>query len=157
MSRISNCLWFDGQAEEVAAFYTGLIADSQILETSYFGEGSPGEPGKVMAVTFTLGGVPYMALNGGPHYKHTPAFSIVATCQTQEEVDFLWDRLTEGGEESQCGWLIDRFGVAWQVVPEAFIQLLQSEDRVAVKRAVTAMLGMRKLDLPALQRAYDGV
>ncbi len=155
MQKITPFLWFDGQAAEAAEFYVSVFKNSRIVRTSYYPEGSPGIPGSVMTVEFILDGIEFVALNGGPYYKITPAISFVANCQTQEEVDTLWQKLSAGGQEVQCGWLTDKYGVSWQVVPTAMFEMLNSADAAAAQRAFTAMLGMTKLDLAALQRAYD--
>jgi len=150
MPTLSTCLWFDGHAEEAATFYVSLFPNARILETTHYPHGS------VLIVRFELEGQVYLALNGGPHYTLTPACSLVATCDTQAEVDALWQALCEGGQESRCGWLTDRFGVSWQVVPRALPRLLHGPDPAGSQRAIAAMMTMSKLDLPALQRAYDG-
>jgi len=157
MKTITPWLWFDGQAEEAARLYASVFKNSRIVNTRYYPEGSPGPAGSVMTVEFVLDGVEFVALNGGPQYTFTPAISFMASCETQDEVDRLWKALSEGGQEVQCGWLTDRFGVSWQIVPTALQDLLGSADRAAAQRAFTAMLGMKKLDIAALQRAYDGV
>jgi predicted 3-demethylubiquinone-9 3-methyltransferase (glyoxalase superfamily) len=156
MQRFTHCLWFDGRAEEAAEFYVAVFKDSRIVDTARYPEGSPGTPGAVMTVQFILNGERFLALNGGPQYKFTPAISFVANCDTQAEVDDLWQKLTEGGEEVQCGWLTDRFGVSWQVVPSALGEMLGATDRAAAQRAFSAMLGMKKLDIAALRRAFEG-
>jgi predicted 3-demethylubiquinone-9 3-methyltransferase (glyoxalase superfamily) len=156
MQKISYCLWFDGKAEEAANFYVSVFKDSRIVNTARYPEGSPGAAGSVMTVEFILNGEKFLALNGGPQYKFTPAISLVANCDTQEEIDDLWRKLTQGGQEVACGWLTDRFGVSWQIVPTALSELLTSTDKAAAQRAFSAMLEMKKLDLPALRRAYEG-
>lgn len=156
MQSVSTCLWFDEQAEHAVAFYTGIFPNSRIVDTKYFLEGGPRPAGSVLTIQFTLDGTEYLALNGGPHFKFSPAISMVAYCDTQNELDVLWHKLTEGGEESQCGWLIDKFGVSWQVVPRPMLALLNTADTAASQRAFSAMMTMRKLDLTAIQRAYDG-
>jgi predicted 3-demethylubiquinone-9 3-methyltransferase (glyoxalase superfamily) len=155
MHKLSTCLWFNGQAEEAARFYVSLFRNSRIVNTAYYMEGSPGVPGSVMTVDFILDGEEFVALNGGPEFSFTPAISLVANCETQEDVDDLWDKLTDGGQEVQCGWLVDRFGVSWQVVPTMLSELLTSPDTEAAQRAFTAMLSMTRLDIAALRRAYD--
>jgi len=155
MNNLATCLWFDGEAAEAAAFYVGIFPNSRIAQTSHFHEGAPRPAGSVLTVEFTLDGNDYVALNGGPDYKFTPAISLVVYCDTQEQVDRYWNRLLEGGQEVQCGWLTDKYGISWQVVPRKLIEFLQSGDRAASQRAFTAMMGMRKLDIAALQRAYD--
>ncbi len=157
----SICLWFDSRAEDAAAFYVSLLDDARVIETATFPEGLPPEGAprptgtSVMSVTFELGGVEFMALNGGPLFSFTPATSIVLLWDTQEEVDWLWAALTDGGEESQCGWLVDRFGVSWQVVPRGLDEMIASSD-AAAKRAVDAMLPMHKLDIRVIRAVYEG-
>jgi predicted 3-demethylubiquinone-9 3-methyltransferase (glyoxalase superfamily) len=155
MQKITPCLWFDGRAEEAADFYVSVFKNSRIVSTTYFPEGSPRPAGSVMTVEFVLDGEEYLALDGGPEFTFSPAVSFMAHCDTQEEVDELWEKLTDGGQEGQCGWLTDKFGVSWQVVPRALNGLLGGSDAAAARRAVTAMLGMKKLDIGELQRAYD--
>lgn len=157
MNGIETCLWFDTQAEEAAQFYVSLFPNSRIKETSHYGEGAPVPAGTVLMVTFDLDGRPFQALNGGPHYQFTPAVSFAISCHGQEEVDYYWDALVAGGEESQCGWLIDRFGLSWQVVPDVLGSLIGSPDAAAGQRAMAAMLQMRKLDIATLQAAHDGI
>ncbi|MGD0996843.1 MAG: VOC family protein [Thermoleophilia bacterium] len=155
MQKISYCLWFDGEAEEAAKFYVSVFRNSRIVTTARYPEGSPGTAGSVMTVEFILNGEPFLALNGGPQYEFTPAISFVATCDTQEEIDDLWQKLSQGGREVQCGWLTDKFGLSWQVVPAALGEMMSSTDRAAAQRAFSAMLGMKKLDIAALRRAYE--
>ena len=158
MPKLSTCLWFDDQAEEAALFYVSVFKNSKILATSRYPEGlSLGKPaGSVLTVHFVLEGEEFMALNGGPQYKFNPAVSLVANCDTQQEVDELWNKLAQGGEEVECGWVTDKFGVSWQVVPREFIEMLSKPDKAAVRRAMAAMLQMKKLDLAVLRKAYDG-
>ncbi len=157
MQAISPFLWFDSQAEEAAEFYTSVFRNSRILSTTRYPEGSPGEAGTVMTVRFVLDGEEFTALNGGPIFRFTPAISFVVSCPDQAEVDRLWTVLTaDGGEEGQCGWLTDRFGLSWQIVPEGMYALFSSPDSEAVRRANAAMLKMSRLDLAAMQRAFDG-
>jgi predicted 3-demethylubiquinone-9 3-methyltransferase (glyoxalase superfamily) len=156
MSRVSTCLWFDQHAQDAAAFYVSLFPNSRIVATKYFPEGGPRPAGSVLTVQFTLDGAEFVALNGGPQYTFSPASSIVATCETQDEVDRLWDSLSAGGQPGQCGWLTDRFGVTWQVVPRRLMALLNTPDKAASQRAFAAMMTMTKLDIAAMQRAYDG-
>jgi predicted 3-demethylubiquinone-9 3-methyltransferase (glyoxalase superfamily) len=156
MQEIRPCLWFDDQAEEAVNFYVSTFDDSRILSTSRYGEAGPGKPGSVMTVAFQLEGQQFMALNGGPHFKFTPAISFFVNCETQEELDALWDRLLEGGSPSQCGWLTDRYGVSWQVVPSALGKLMSDPDPIKSERVMRAMLQMVKLDVAGLQRAYEG-
>jgi len=153
--KITPFLWFDGQAEEAANFYTSIFDNSKVLDVARYGEVGPGEKGSVMTVSFELEGQRFVGLNGGPHYKFTPAISFYISCETQEEVDYFWDKLLEGGgKPSQCGWLSDRFGVSWQVVPDALIEFLQDEDREKAQRVMQAMLQMVKIDIKKLQEAY---
>lgn len=155
MQTVSTCLWFDDQAQEAVAFYMSLFPNSRIIDTKYYLEGSPRPAGSVLTIRFTLDGTEYVALNGGPHFSFSPAVSLVAYCDTQKQVDTLWRELTKGGQESQCGWLTDRFGVSWQIVPRALLGLLNTSDRAASQRAFSAMMTMRKIDIAALQHAYD--
>jgi predicted 3-demethylubiquinone-9 3-methyltransferase (glyoxalase superfamily) len=153
--KITPFLWFDGQAEEAANFYTSVFDNSRILEVARYGEVGPGEKGSVMTVSFELEGQKFVGLNGGPHYKFTPAISFYISCQTQDEVDYFWERLLEnGGKPSQCGWLSDRFGVSWQVIPDALIEFLQDEDREKAQRVMQAMMQMVKIDINKLEQAY---
>ncbi|MFD4294963.1 VOC family protein [Rhodococcus sp. NPDC058505] len=157
MQKFTPCLWFDSQAEEAAAFYTGIFANSSIGEISRYGEGMPKPAGTAMTVAFTLNGQDFTALNGGPEFSFTEAISFQVDCADQAEVDRYWEALTaDGGEESQCGWLKDRFGLSWQIVPSALPAILGGPDAAGAQRAVAAMMQMRKLDIGALQRAYDG-
>ncbi len=156
MQTITPFLWFDNQAEEAMNFYCSVFKDSRVINISRYGEGAPGPAGTVMTVTFAINGQQITALNGGPHYQLTPAFSLFVGCETQDEVDYLWDRLTEGGEVVQCGWLTDRFGVSWQIVPNALGELLGSGTPEQSERVMAAMLQMKKLDVAGLQAAFDG-
>jgi predicted 3-demethylubiquinone-9 3-methyltransferase (glyoxalase superfamily) len=155
-SRIMPCLWFDTEAEEAAAFYISVFPDSRILHVSHYGETGPREAGMVMTVQYELNGNPFLALNGGPQFKFDEAVSFTVTCDNQGELDRYWERLSEGGRESQCGWLEDRFGVSWQIVPKGMAEVLGDPDPERARRAMQAMLGMRKLDLQALRDAADG-
>lgn len=156
MHKVSPCLWFDGRADEAARFYVSVFKNSSIVNTTYYLEGSPRPAGSVMTVQFILDGDEFMALDGGPQFTFSPAISLVADCDTQEEVDELWEKLSDGGEEGQCGWLTDKFGVSWQVVPKKALQeLFGGADAAASQRAVTAMLGMKKLEIAELRRAYE--
>jgi predicted 3-demethylubiquinone-9 3-methyltransferase (glyoxalase superfamily) len=159
MQKIVPFLWFDDQAEEAAELYTSILPDSRILNVSRYGEVAPGETGTVMTVELELLGQRFVALNGGPaHAGFTQAVSFQVPCETQEEVDRLWDALTaDGGEESMCGWLKDRFGLSWQITPTALPRLLGDPDRERAERAMAAMMQMRKLDIAELERAADGV
>ena len=153
---ITPCLWFDGDAEAAADLYVSLFPDSRIVEVARYGEASPGEPGTVMTVSFELNGRPFLALNGGPKYRFTEAVSFQIHCDTQEDVDRYWAALTEGGEPGPCGWLKDRFGLSWQVVPTMLPKLLADPDAARAQRAMTAMMQMGKLDIAELERAADG-
>ena len=156
MQTMSYCLWFDGAAQEAADFYVSVFKDSRIVNVSRYPEGSPGTPGTVMSVQFVLNGEDFLALNGGPQYSFTPAISFVMTCDTQDEIDELWGRLTDDGQEVACGWLTDRFGVSWQIVPRALGEMMASPDNEASQRAFSAMMEMKKLDVTALRRAFEG-
>jgi predicted 3-demethylubiquinone-9 3-methyltransferase (glyoxalase superfamily) len=158
--RITVCLWFDGQAEEAADFYVSIFENSRIRRTARYdaqAAKAAGRPeGSVMTVEFELDGQDFMALNGGPMFKFTPAMSLVVSCETQEEVDHVWTRLSAGGQEVQCGWLTDRFGVSWQIVPTILPEMLQDKNPDKAKRVMAAMLKMKKLDVAALRSAYEG-
>jgi len=156
MQKISPCLWFKDNAEEAAHFYTNLFKDSRIVSDMRFGDAGPGPKGAVMAVTFELEGQEFMALNGGTVFTFSPAISLFIKCGTQEEVDRLWAALGEGGEPRQCGWISDKYGVTWQVVPVALGAMLQDKDAAKSARVMQAMMGMVKLDIAALERAYRG-
>ena len=155
--RIVPNLWFDTEAEEAAAFYTSLFDNSRIVNVSRYPEGSPGPTGSVMTVEFELDGERFVGINGGPQFPFTEAVSFQITCEDQGEVDFYWGKLTEGGEEGQCGWLKDRYGLSWQVVPTGMDEVFSDPDPERAQRAMQAMLSMRKLDVEALRRAADGV
>lgn len=160
MQKITPFLWFDSQAEEAAKFYVSIFRNSKIVSVVRYGDGAAkaaGRPkGSVMTVAFELDGQRFTALNGGPAFKFTEAISFVAHCKTQEEVDHLWEKLSEGGAASQCGWLKDQYGVSWQVVPDVLIELLQDKDPARSRRVMQAMLQMSKIDIGALQRAHAG-
>jgi predicted 3-demethylubiquinone-9 3-methyltransferase (glyoxalase superfamily) len=155
MTTITPCLWFDTEGEEAATFYVSLFKNSRITEVSRYGEAGPRPAGTVMVVSFELDGRPFTALNGGPEFTFSEAVSFQIDCQSQEEVDYYWDGLTAGGEEGPCGWLKDRYGVSWQVVPRALIALLQDPDPGRSQRAMAAMLTMKKIDIAAVQAAAD--
>lgn len=162
IQRIAPCLWFDHQAEEAARFYIDVFPNSRIDRITRYGEVGREihgrTPGSVMTVVFALDGQPFTALNGGPVFQFTEAISLQVDCATQAEVDHYWARLSEGGDESaqQCGWLKDRFGVSWQVVPRELIELIDHPDTVRSQRAMQSMLGMKKLDIAQLRQAFDG-
>jgi len=155
MSKITPFLWFDTQAEDAANFYVSVFKNSRIVSVSRYGDAGPGPRGSVMTVSFELDGQPFTALNGGPHFKFTEAISFTVPCATQEEVDHYWSRLVEGGAESQCGWLKDKYGLSWQITPTVLGQLLQDPDRQKSKRVMDAMLKMKKIDIATLQKARD--
>ena len=160
--KITPCLWFDDQAEEAARFYTGIFRGSRILHVSRYAEAGReihGKPaGSAMTVEFELEGQRFTALNGGPQYRFSEAISLMVQCETQREVDHYWERLSQGGDESaqQCGWLKDRYGLSWQIVPEALPELIGGPDPAKSQRAMQAMFRMKKLDIDALRRAYAG-
>ena len=151
MQKITPFLWFDNQAEEAINYYVSIFNNSKIINVSRKPDGS------LFTATFQLEGQQFMALNGGPQFKFTEAISLFVDCKDQQEVDDLWDKLTEGGEEQACGWLKDKFGLSWQIIPSALMELMQDEDPEKVHRVTEAMLQMVKIDVPALQRAYEGV
>ncbi|MER5686656.1 VOC family protein [Streptomyces sp. NPDC002205] len=154
MQKIKTFLWFDNQAEEAANHYVSIFGgDSKVLGVTHYSEASPGEPGAVMTVEFRLAGQEYIALNGGPQFPFTEAISLSVDCESQAEVDELWARLTDGGEESQCGWLKDKYGLSWQIVPRGLSEALSDPDPAKADRAMKAMLGMKKLDIEALLNA----
>jgi predicted 3-demethylubiquinone-9 3-methyltransferase (glyoxalase superfamily) len=154
--KITTFLWFDGQAEEAANLYTSIFKNSKILSVARYGDAGPGPMGTAMTVTFQLEGQEFIALNGGPQYKFTEAISLQVDCETQQEVDELWRKLTAGGEESMCGWLKDKFGLSWQIIPTALFRLMSDPDPEKSKRVVQAMLQMKKIDVPTLERAHAG-
>jgi predicted 3-demethylubiquinone-9 3-methyltransferase (glyoxalase superfamily) len=157
MSKISPCLWFDGEAEEAAKFYVSLLPDSKIEKVQKNTVDSPaGKAGSVLVVEFTLAGQRFMALNGGKPFDFTHAISFKVDCADQAEVDRLWDALSDGGQAEQCGWLKDRYGVSWQIVPTALPNYLGGADKAGAQRAMQAMMGMVKLDIESLKRAYEG-
>ena len=156
MPKITPFLWFDNQAEEAANFYVSIFKHSKIVNVSRYGEAGPGPKGSAMTVVFQLDGQEFIALNGGPHFKFTEAISFSVDCKTQQEVDEYWEKLSAGGKPGQCGWLKDKYGLSWQIVPSILGQLLGDKDPQKSKRAMEAMLKMTKLDITALQRAYEG-
>ncbi len=153
MPTITPFLWFDDNAEQAAELYTSIFPESSIISISRYGEAGPGPAGTAMTVNFRLQGQEFTALNGGPQYKFTEAISFVVTCETQEEVDEYWEKLSDGGEEGPCGWLKDRFGLSWQIVPSVLEELLTDPDPVRAQNAMKAMLQMGKLDIEGLKRA----
>ena len=154
--RFTTCLWFDGQAEEAAEYYTSIFPKSKIGEIGRYSEAGPGEPGSVLAVEFEINGDKFVGLNGGPEFKFNEAISFQVFCKDQDEVDHYWNTLTEEGEESVCGWLKDKYGVSWQVIPEGLLELIGDPDPQKAKRATEAMLSMRKLDIEAIRKAHAG-
>lgn len=156
MPKIVPCLWFDDQGEEAATFYTSVFPDSRITEVTRYGEAGPREAGSVMTVSFTLSGQEYVALNGGPGFTFTGALSLQVHCGSQDEVDHYWSELGKGGEEGPCGWLKDRYGVSWQIVPTVLLELNADPDRARASRAQAAMLQMGRIDVAGLLRAADG-
>jgi predicted 3-demethylubiquinone-9 3-methyltransferase (glyoxalase superfamily) len=150
-------LWFDTEAEEAAEFYTSVFENSRIVSVSRYPEDAPRQAGMVMTAEFELGGQRFIGINGGPDFKFSEAISLQISCKDQAEVDYFWEKLTEGGEESMCGWLKDRYGLSWQVTPAGMEELFSDEDPERAKRAMKAMLEMRKLDIDALRAAADGV
>ena len=155
MQKITSCLWFDTQAEEAASFYVSLFEDSRITLVTRYPENAPGPEGQVMLVFFTLAGQEFMAVNGGPQFPFTEAVSFHVSCKDQDEVDRFWSQLTEGGEEGQCGWLKDRFGLSWQIVPKRMGELLGDPDPERSQRAMQAMLQMQKIEIKALEDAAN--
>ena len=155
MQKIIPFLWFDDQAEEAMNYYCSIFKNSKIGSLTRYGEAGPGAQGTVMSATFQLEGQEFMALNGGPLFAFTEAISFYVNCETQEEVDELWEKLTEGGEEVQCGWLKDKYGLSWQIVPAGLIELLYSQEAEKSRRAMEAMLQMKKLDIEKIRLAYE--
>lgn len=154
MQKIVPFLWFNEDAEEAVNFYTSIFKNSKIGTISRFGDEVPGPKGKVMTATFQLDGLEFMALNGGPEYSFTPAISFFVHCQTQNEVDYFWEKLSAGGEKGPCGWLKDRFGVSWQIVPDILLELMSDSDPEKARRVTQAMLKMGKIEIEALMQAY---
>ena len=155
--RITPNLWFDKEAEEAADFYTSILKNARVVDVIRFTGAGPGEAGTVMTVEFELDGQRFVGINGGPEFKFSEAVSLQVSCETQDEVDYYWERLTDGGEEGPCGWLKDRYGLSWQVVPTGMKELFDDSDPERAKRAMEAMLELKKLDIAALRRAADGV
>ncbi len=156
MQKIVPFLWFDDQVEEAMNHYISMFPDSKVVNVMRYGDVGPGPKGTVMSATFQLAGQEFMALNGGPEFKFTEAISLFVNCETQEEVDELWRKLSEGGEGGPCGWLKDKYGVSWQIIPTVLGEMLQDLDAEKANRVVQAMLQMSKIDLAALKRAYEG-
>ena len=155
MQKITPFLWFDGKAEEAAIFYTSIFKNSKIKNIARYGDAGPGPKGTVMSTTFELEGQDFIALNGGPHFTFTPAISFFVSCETQQEVDDLWEKLSLGGEKNNCGWLRDKYGVSWQIIPTALGQMLHDKDAKKSNRVMKAMLQMKKIDIKALKQAYE--
>lgn len=156
MRKITPCLWFDDKAEEAATFYTSIFKNSRILGLTRYGDGTIRPKGTVMTVTFCLDGQEFMALNGGPLFKFTEAVSLIVNCKTQKEVDTMWAKLSAGGAEVQCGWLKDKFGLSWQIVPVVLAKMLRDKNEVKRQRMMTALFQMKKLETAGLKRAFAG-
>ena len=156
MQRITPFLWFDANAEEAVNFYTSVFKNSKIGDIARYGDAGPGPKGSVMLINFELDGQKFMALNGGPNFKFTEAISLLINCKDQDEVDYYWEKLTDGGNEVECGWLKDRFGLSWQVVPTIMFELMADKDPAKRERVMKAMLQMVKMDAGALKRAAEG-
>src|SRR5213596_3436231 len=156
MQKITPFLWFDSQAEEAMNFYISIFPNSKVLQVTHYGDTGPGPKGTVMTAKFQLNGQEFVALNGGPHFKFTEAISLVVNCETQEEIDYYWKKLSEGGNEVQCGWLKDKFGLSWQIVPTVLGELLSDKDAAKSQRVMQAMLKMVKLDIEKLKEAAEG-
>jgi predicted 3-demethylubiquinone-9 3-methyltransferase (glyoxalase superfamily) len=154
MQKITPNLWFDTQAEEAARFYTSIFKESKVVSVSHYGEAGPRPAGTVMTANFELEGQEFTALNGGPEFKFNEAISLLVNCETQKEVDEFWEKLSEGGEKGPCGWLKDKYGVSWQIVPTVLEEMLQDEDAEKANRVMKAMLQMSKIDIAGLEKAY---
>ena len=155
MQKITPFLWFNGQAEEAMNFYISIFRNSKVINVSRYGAAGPGPKGTVMSATFQLEGQQFMALNGGPQFTFTPAISLFVNCETQEEVDELWKKLSAGGAEEQCGWLKDQYGLSWQIIPASLGKMLQDKDPEKAKRVMVAMFKMRKIDTKILKQVYN--
>ena len=156
MQKINPFLWFDTQAEEAANFYVSIFKDSKLQTVSRYGDGGPGPKGSVMTVAFEIAGQKFIALNGGPLFKFTEAVSFVVNCETQDEIDYYWEKLSaDGGQEVQCGWLKDKYGLSWQIVPTVFFELIQEKDPAKSNRVMQALMQMTKLDIAGLKRAAE--
>jgi len=156
MQKITPFLWFDNQAEEAMNFYVSIFKNSKVGKISHYGDAGPGPKGTVMSATFQLEGQEFFALNGGPQFPFTPAISFFVDCKTQEEVDELWEKLSAGGKTNRCGWLQDKYGLSWQIIPSVLTELLRDRDPEKSKRVMQAMLQMSKIDIAGLKRAYEG-
>jgi predicted 3-demethylubiquinone-9 3-methyltransferase (glyoxalase superfamily) len=157
MQKITPFLWFNNNVEEAVAFYTTVFSDAKVLNMVRYSKAGPGPEGAVMTAVFQLHGQTFIALNGGPQYQFTEAVSFVVNCESQDEVDHFWEKLSEGGEKGRCGWLKDQFGLSWQVVPTALPRLLGGQDPERTKRVMEAMMKMNKIEIPVLEEAYNGV
>lgn len=155
MQKITPFLWFDNNAEEAMNFYLSIFKNSKIGSVTRYGDAGPGPKGTVMSATFQLNGQDFIALNGGPHFTFSPAISFFVNCETQQEVDELWEKLSAGGERQQCGWLKDKYGLSWQIIPSALGEMLQDKDTAKAQRVMEAMLKMNKIEIKALQHARD--
>jgi predicted 3-demethylubiquinone-9 3-methyltransferase (glyoxalase superfamily) len=155
MNKITPFLWFDDKAEEAMNFYTSIFKNSKTGEIRRYGDAGPGPKGSVMSATFNLDGQEFIALNGGPHFTFTPAISLFVNCRSQDEVDELWEKLSAGGEKGQCGWLKDKYGLSWQVIPAALGEMLQDKDAAKAKRVMQAMMQMTKIEVNRLRQAYE--
>src|SRR5713101_4700176 len=155
MQKITPFLWFDGKAEEAMNFYISIFKNSKIVSVTRYGEAGPGPKGTVMAATFQLDGQQFVALNGGPQFTFSPAISLFVNCEMQQEVDELWEKLSDGGEKQRCGWLKDKYGLSWQIIPSALGEMMQDKDAEKSKRVMMAMLQMDKIDIKKLKQAFD--
>jgi predicted 3-demethylubiquinone-9 3-methyltransferase (glyoxalase superfamily) len=156
MQKITPFLWFDKEAEAAVNFYISIFKNSRVLSVTHYGDVGPGPKRSVLTIKFQLEGQEFIALNGGPKFKFTEAISLVVNCETQQEVDDLWERLSSGGEEGPCAWLKDRYGLSWQIVPKVLLELLQDKDAARANRVMQAMLQMKKIDIKTLKQAYEG-
>ena len=156
MQKIITFLWYNGQAEEAVNYYVSIFPDSKVVNIARLGDTGPGQKGSVLTVDFQLAGQSFIALNGGPEFRFTEAISLFVNCETQQEVDTLWEKLSEGGEEGRCGWLKDKYGLSWQIIPTALGELLQDKDAEKANRAMQAMLKMSKIDIAEMRRAQTG-
>lgn len=156
MQKITPFLWFDNNAEEAMNYYVSIFKNSKVLKVTRYGDAGPGPKGTVMTTEFELDGQEFVGLNGGPQFKFTEAISLVVNCETQEEVDYFWEKLSDGGEKSRCGWLKDKYGLSWQVTPTILIEMIGDEDPEKSQRVMEAMLRMDKIEIEPLKRAYEG-
>jgi predicted 3-demethylubiquinone-9 3-methyltransferase (glyoxalase superfamily) len=156
MPKITPCLWYDGDAEAAVKFYLGIFKDAKIIRTSRYTDAGPGPKGSILTISFKLGSQEFLALNGGPEYKFTPATSFIVDCKTQKDVDYYWKHLSKGGKGVQCGWLEDKFGMSWQIVPTVLLKIINGRDEKKADRVLRAMMGMVKLDIKKLLAAAKG-